>query len=53
MGKSLSDHRSGRSKVAIDAHFRTGAGAMGGGKRRRNRKDRAQSRQNLRRGDWS
>jgi hypothetical protein len=36
-----------RSHIARAAHMRNSAGAMGGGKRRRNRKDRAAARQAL------
>ena len=36
-----------RNWVAVDAHFRSGAGAIGGGKKSNNKKDRKQSKQNL------
>jgi hypothetical protein len=37
-----------RSHIAIAAHMRNSAGAMGGGKRTRNRRDRRASKQALR-----
>lgn len=40
-----------RSEVAVAAHFATGAGAHGGGKRVRNRRERQEWRRN--RSDWS
>ena len=36
-----------RNWVAVDAHFRSGAGAMGGGKKTKNKADRKQTKQNL------
>ena len=36
-----------RNMVAVDAHFRSGAGAMGGGKKSNNKKDRKKTKQNL------
>lgn len=41
-----------RSYVAISAQMRNSAGAMGGGKRTKSRRDRKDARQALRRGDW-
>lgn len=40
-----------RSYVAIAAQMRNSAGAMGGGKRTRNRRDRKSARLAIRRGD--
>jgi hypothetical protein len=37
-----------RSAVAVSAHFATGAGTHGGGKRTRNRRDRQSARRELR-----
>lgn len=55
MGASLSAHRTGRSWVAVAAHQRNSAGAMGKRGKGRSRRDN-QSRQNvrasLRRGDF-
>lgn len=42
-----------RSEVAVAAFMRNSAGAMGKGKRSRNRSERQNNRQQLRRGDWS
>jgi hypothetical protein len=39
--------RTPRSKIAQIAHFATGAGTHGGGKRRRNRKERQQAKRDL------
>lgn len=36
-----------RNMVAVDAHFRSGAGAMGGAKKSNNKKDRKQTKQIL------
>jgi len=41
-----------RSYVAIAAQMRNSAGAMGGGKRSKSRRDRKDARQAIRRGDW-
>ena len=40
------------SKVAMDAYNATGAGIHGGGRRRRNRKERRQTKQALKRGEF-
>lgn len=37
-----------RSKVAQDAHFATGAGTHGGGKKQKNKRERAQMKKELR-----
>lgn len=42
-----------RSKIAMDAHFATGAGAMGGGKRRQNRRERQNFKLDLRKGEYA
>jgi len=41
-----------RSAVAVAAQFRNSAGAMGGGKRSRNRRDRQQGKLNIKRQEW-
>ena len=45
--KSKNAAKKVRNMVAVDAHFRSGAGAMGGGKKTNNKKDRKNSKQNL------
>lgn len=45
--KSKNAARKVRNMVAVDAHFRSGAGAMGGGKKSNNKKDRKAIKQNL------
>lgn len=45
--KSKNAAKKVRNMVAVDAHFRSGAGAMDGGKKSTNKKDRKQSKQNL------
>lgn len=45
-------HPKVRSAVAVAAHFQTGAGSHGGGKRQKARRDRQESRRALKRGDY-
>lgn len=49
--KERKSKKTGARKVrnweAVNAHFRSGAGAMGGGKKSNNKKDRKQTKQNL------
>ena len=45
--KSKNATKKARNWVAVDAHFRSGAGVIGGGKKPKNKKDRKQSKQNL------
>lgn len=45
--------KSPRSAIAVSAHFATGAGAMGGGKRQQARRDRQNFKLDLRKGEYT